>query len=192
MSQSSVISDVSRTLQMLLETKLAPDKTIKVTVTSPKTVKLVKEHQLNLYLCQVVENPFVKNREPIRVGYDRLRQPPLALNLYYLLTPYIKNEEDNRDEHLLLGQAMRILYEHSILTDPFLEGELKGSGEEIKIVLCSMNLEELTRIWNSLQMSYRLSVYYEVRVLLVDSTREWEVHRVATKETLYHQLKSSV
>jgi hypothetical protein len=188
MSHFSVISDISLTLQKLLETGIVSTDTIEITLTSPQRVTLTTDRLINLYLYQVIENPFAKNQEPIRVGHNRLRHPPLALNLYYLLTPYAKDERDNKDEHLLLGEAMRVFYEHSILKDPILQGSLKGSSEEIKLVLCPMNLEELTRIWNSLQMSYRLSVCYEARIALVDSMLEREIKRVEIKETVYHQL----
>jgi hypothetical protein len=34
-----------------------------------------------------------------------------------------------------------------------------------------VSLEETTRVWQALEMSYRLSVCYVVRVVLVDSRR---------------------
>jgi hypothetical protein len=188
MSHFSVISDVSRSLQGLLDGQLTAPESIEVSTTSPQRVTLNTDRLLNLYLYQVVEDPHAKNRPPIPVGPDRLRPPPLALNLYYLMTPYAKDEQDNKDEHLILGEAMRILYEHSTLTDPYLEGGLKGRGEEVRLVLCPTNLEELTRIWNSLQMSYRLSVCYEARVLLVDAGTERDADRVKVHETLYRSL----
>jgi len=188
MSNFGVISDVSLTLQKLLETEMSAPTTMEITLTSPQKVTLSLDRLINLFLYQVIENPFAKNQEPVRVGLNRLRHPPLALNLYYLLTPYAKDERDNKDEHLLLGEAMRIFYEHSILRDPHLQGALRGSGEELSLVLCPMNLEELMRIWSSLQMSYRLSVCYEVRIALVDSTLERYVTRVEIKETRYGQI----
>ena len=112
---------------------------------------------------------------------------PLALNLYYMLTPYVPDKEDNLDEHLILGDGMRILYDNPIITDPLLAGALKGSGEEIRITQCALNLEEQTRIWNALQMAYRLSANYVVKIALLDSENTWDISRVETQETLYGQ-----
>lgn len=185
MSQYSVIKDVSETLQQLLIDK-ATD-TIEVTVNSPQKVTLSSSHLLNLYLYQVVEDQFAKNQEPMRRGARQLVRSPLALNLFYMLTPYVPDTENSIDEHLILGDAMRIFYDNPIITDPHLRGALKGTGEEIRISLCTMNLEEQTRIWNALQMSYRLSVSYEVKIALIDSQNVWDISRVEIQETLYGQ-----
>ncbi len=187
MSQYNVIRDVSETLTSLLDDNLASSGSIEVSATSPQRVSLSTDHRLNLYLYQVSENPYAKNKGPVLRGPRRHERAPLALNLYYMLTPYVPDTEDNLDEHLILGDAMRILYDNPVVTDPLLRGGLRGSGAEIKVVLCSLNLEEQTRIWNSLQISYRLSVCYEVRVALIDSQNIWNISRVETQETLYGQ-----
>jgi hypothetical protein len=54
--------------------------------------------------------------------------------------------------------------------------------------LCQFSLEELTRIWNALSQPFRLSVCYEVRIVLVDSTIEQSAQRVTVKENRYAQL----
>lgn len=41
--------------------------------------------------------------------------PPLALDLHYLLTAYGENNDDI-DAHRVLGVAMRLVHEHSVLT----------------------------------------------------------------------------
>ena len=58
----------------------------------------------------------------------------------------------------------------------------------MSIVLVRMNLEEQTRIWNALQEPHRLSVCYEVRIVLVDSRLSEDVERVRTQITDYSRL----
>ncbi len=188
MSLHTVIRDVSQTLQALLDDNITSSSSIEITVNSPQRVSLSTDHLINLYLYQVTENPFAKNRHPIRRAPHELVRAPLALNLFYMLTPYVPETEDSIDEHLLLGDAMRIFYDRPLITDPLLRGSLRGTGVQIHLVLCRLNLEEQTRIWNALQMSYRLSVSYEVRIALVDSQDTWDVSRVETQETLYEHL----
>ncbi len=185
MSLYPVIHDVSETLRKLLDDNLVASDSLAVTVDSPQRVTLSTEHLLNLYLYQVVEAQFTRNRGPMFAGSHDQKRAPLPLNLFYMVTPYINQNVDGKDEHLILGDAMRVLYDHPVLTDPLLQGSLAGSGDQICLVLCKMNLEELTRIWNALQMPYRLSVCYEVRIALVDSQQEWEIGRVETQETEY-------
>jgi hypothetical protein len=118
-------------------------------------------------------------------GRDTLDKPPLALNLYYALTPFA---EDQIDEHRVLGEAMRILYDHAIIAAPLLQGDLEQSAEEFKIDLCAFTLEELTRIWYAVNRPYRLSISYEVRIVLIDSNTERPSQRVTEKENRYVQL----
>ena len=46
------------------------------------------------------------------------------------------------------------------------------SGEEIRLVLNPVSLEELTRVWQALEIPYRLSVCYLARVIIVDSEQQ--------------------
>lgn len=188
MSLYTVIHDVGETLRHLLETQVTDPPDVAVSINSPQRVTPNTNHLLNLYLYQVVESPFAKNRPPSTVAPRQLRRAPLTLSLYYMLTPYTQDNDSNLNEHLILGAAMRVLYDNAIIGDPLLAGGLRGSGEELHVVLCRMNLEEHTRIWNALQIAYRLSVCYEIRLVQVDSQDLRDVSRVETQETRYGQL----
>ncbi len=187
MSVYTVIHDVSETLRQLLENGVTDPTNVAVTLNSPQRVTLSTNHLLNLYLYQVVESPFAKNRPPLTITPHQLQGAPLTLSLYYMLTPYTQDSDSNLNEHLILGAAMRVFYDNAIIGDPLLTGSLRGSGEELRVVLCRMNLEEQTRIWNALQMSYRLSVCYEIRLAHLDSQDRRDISRVETQEIRYGQ-----
>jgi hypothetical protein len=191
MSEYTVIRDVSETLRSLLEANLhqVNSVTIPVTVNSPRRVNVPSGHLLNLYLYQIQEDSFAKNRPPIPVGTTTQRRAPLALDLYYMMTPYVPDQSnDALDEHIVMGDAMRILYDNAVISGSLLQGALAHTATEIVIVICKTNLEEQTRIWNSLQSSHRLSVCYQARVVLVDSDDEIEGPRVLDEEIVYDQL----
>ncbi|MFN8451296.1 MAG: Pvc16 family protein [Anaerolineae bacterium] len=80
-------------------------------------------HKLSIWLYQVTENEFLKNQPPLRVNGtdDRQRQPPLALNLYYLVTPFTG---ESMMDYLLLGKTMQVFYENAIIP-------LRSSGDEV-------------------------------------------------------------
>src|SRR5690606_29567114 len=119
-----------------------------------------------IYLYQVLENAHAKNRHWQTAPNGDLRYPPLALNLYYMLTPYAT---DQLTAHHILSDAMRILHDHSVLRGPDLPASLRLVVEQLAIVLVPLTLEELTRVWHALRSAYRLSVAYEVRVVLLES-----------------------
>jgi hypothetical protein len=178
----NTIGDVTQTLSGLLHD-------LDVTLNSPASLPTTPNGgegfaAVNLYLYQVCENPHAKN-QPYVTRPDGVQvYPPLALNLYYLLTPYAS---DPLTSHQVLTHAMQLLYVHPTLTGADLEGSLRLSVERLTINLCQMSLEELTRIWNALQTPYRLSVSYEVRVVLIESMVERRPARVQTALYVHNQ-----
>jgi hypothetical protein len=182
MSASTVIGDVTQTLKDLLTSEQRPAQLFTVSHGSPAeetTPESAAKPVINLFLFRVAENPHAKNQEWEPVGDDRLRYPPLALNLFYLLTPFAK---DKIDEHRVLGEAMRVFHENSVIEAPLLKGVLADTSEELKLDLLQTSFEDLARVWTALTKPYRLSVCYEARIALVDSLFEREGRRVIEKE----------
>ncbi|MBS1824056.1 MAG: DUF4255 domain-containing protein [Acidobacteria bacterium] len=180
-SAVNIVGDVTQMLNDLL-LDLTPS------LDSPADLRLQGNNdtaRINIYLYQVLENPYAKNQHWRTRENGDLRFPPLALNLYYLLTPYAN---DQLSAHHVLGDAMRILHDHSLLVGPALIESLRLTVEQIAIVLVPLQLEDLTRIWNALQSPYRLSVAYEVRVVLVPSETAVTPDRVTVRINRYSQL----
>ena len=82
--------------------------------------------------------------------------------------------------HHLLGKAMSILYDHALLgpdeiraatSASFPGSDLDKQVERVRITLQPMSLEEISKLWSGLVTQYRLSVGYEVSVMLIDSTQ---------------------
>jgi hypothetical protein len=76
----------------------------------------------------------------------------------------------------MIGRTLQALYEHPVFAGPDLRGDpapagLQGAADALKTTLAPLNLEERTRIWNSIQHQYRLSVSYEIRVANVEPER---------------------
>ena len=76
----NIIGDVTNTLTDLLAG-------LDVTLDPPNALQGSEDSyaKINLYLYQVLENPFAKNQPWITEGPGQQKYPPLALNLYYLL-----------------------------------------------------------------------------------------------------------
>jgi type II secretory pathway component PulM len=135
-----------------------------------------------MYLYRIVEDPQTKNRFPIAGNGAQQRLPPLSLDLYYLVTPLVGTP---REQQIVLGKVMQVFYDRAILASADLVGSLAASGEEVRVILNPVTLEETTRIWQALEMSYRLSVCYAVRVAMVDSRREQFSQPVVQRTSQY-------
>lgn len=181
MSSSSVIGDVTETLQNLLVTRQVPLRTFDVSLKSPAEEAIVAAMKpvVNLFLFRVIENANRKNQRWQPLDPVTLRYPPLTLDLFYVMTPFA---EDKVDEHKVLGEAMRIFYDNAVIDAADLQGGLAHSQEELKIDLCPFDVEDLTRIWNALSKPYRLSVCYQLRIIDIDSSIQRPSRRVIEKQ----------
>lgn len=136
--------------------------------------------RLSLLLYQIVENVHLKNQEMQQIDSSRLRHQPLILDLHYMLTSHpLDKISGTRDEHRILGRAMQVLHDNSPLE---LENNQAGTGKKLHITLNPISLDDMTKIWTTFQGRYRLSVFYLVTPVMIDSEHEERVKRVVQKE----------
>jgi hypothetical protein len=177
MSASTAIGMVSESLRKLLIDHMYLPTDGGVTVLAPDE-SCDKKCRINLFLYKVQENPVLRNMDwQVKPGSpSQLVPPPLSLNLFYLVTAYNQNdlETGNSPAHKILGEAMRVFYEYPIVPRECCPVGFEESREQIKIMLNTLDLEELSKIWATFSIPFRLSALYEVSVVQLDmlSARE--------------------
>lgn len=167
MPGSNVIDEVSQSLVGVLQAELAALGA--AVVTDDLQGPLSNALRLTLFLFEVGEDPASRNRPRVRKTDSasiRDSKPPMALLLRYLITPWGGTEGAR---HAIIGRAMQVLYDRSILSGAQLAGSLAAEEQALKITLSPLSLEERTRVWHAVQRPYRLSVCYEVRVVNLDT-----------------------
>lgn len=156
-----------------------------ITFESPRDIQEhpSEDNKLCIYLYQISENVYMKNREPERFGESRVGYPPLYLDLYYILVPYSKRKSHER---LILGTAIKILANHPVLNEGLLQGNLEKTDHAIRLLFNSLTLDDLTKIWSAFQTTgYHLSVSYLVTPVPVEIALETTFQRVVSKEMKY-------
>lgn len=170
--------------------------------------------QLNLFLHRVTPNPGWRNvGNPALNGRgDRVGNPPLALDLHYLLSAY--GEKDFYAE-IVLGFAMQLLHEHPVLsreavatalaaptpTTPttlpeslqdISKSELADQIELIKITPEPLSTEEIARLWTAVQSHYRATAAYSASVVLIESEASTRAAlRVRTRNVYARTLRTA-
>lgn len=202
MSNALAIAGVTAVLKDLLDSGLIEHEVtdtmgqgVTVSALAPDRIELTgpgATPRLNLFLHQVTPNPAWRNVGlPSHDGRgNRIDNPPLALDLHYLITAY--GSEDLQAE-VLLGYAIQLLHETPVLTrrairtalDPspvnggilpsiyqaLRAADLSDQVEQIKITPATLNTEEMSRLWSALQAHYRPTAPYQVSVVLIESQR---------------------
>lgn len=157
--------------------------------------------RLNWFLYRVSPDLAYRNMEPPRTGWRTARgEPPLALRLSYLLSAFPAAGTDAGDEdqfaHAGLVAAMRAIHENGIIGEgsplltPALEAFVEPLVEPLRIVLEDLDVEALTKIWTAAAAPIRLTVGYQVSVVIVQATRTFvagppvQTRRIAVAPTL--------
>ncbi|MGI8587622.1 MAG: DUF4255 domain-containing protein [Chloroflexia bacterium] len=180
MSNSLAVATVTAAVRNLLTSGIAGDPELADTTVTAQALDKARgtnnANQLNVFLYQIMVNPALRNMEPPHlVKRGETGQPPLALNLYYLVTAYGRDNDDIFT-HRLLGRAMSILHDHPLLGADEIkaalpENDLFDQFERVRFTWQSLSLEDTSKLWAGFQGQYRLSVAYEAAVVLIDSTR---------------------
>jgi hypothetical protein len=145
--------------------------------------------RLNLFLYQVTPNPGWRNvgLPSVDARGRRTSNPPLALDLHYLLTAYGFAE---LQAEVLLGYGLQMLHQNPVLSrqsirtalipDPvssallpsvyqaLRSADLADQVELLKITPSPMSSEEISRLWAALQSHYRPTAAFQVSVVLIE------------------------
>ena len=199
MSNALAIAGVSAVLKDLLDTGLIDHQVtdalgagVLVSSLAPDVVPINGDGavpRLNLFLHQVTPNAAWRNVElPSRnASGRRVSNPPLALDLHYLLTAYGIAE---LQAEVLLGYGMQLLHENPVLSREAIRtalnpspvggallpsiyqalrsADLAGQVELLKITPTAMNGEEMSRLWSALTAHYRPTAAFQVSVVLIE------------------------
>jgi hypothetical protein len=195
-STALAIAGVTATLRALLENAFARHDLsgtlgaeFKTTTSPPDRLnEEPSKARLNVFLRQVSPNAAFRNHglpawDP--AGRSRTSNPPLALNLHYLLSAHAVEEYL---PEILLGHAMHALHEHPLLTrNDLLEALTSGSAsnpvelalagsrleeqvESLRISPEFLSTEEMSKFWAATLVHYRPCAAYVVSLVLIQAS----------------------
>ncbi|MEM9538671.1 MAG: DUF4255 domain-containing protein [Cyanobacteria bacterium P01_E01_bin.42] len=180
MSNSLAIAAVTTTLQNLLFSGLREELGSGSITSLPldKARSNSDSNQINLFLYHTTPNPAWRNRPKMtQVKRGISEEPPLGLDLYYLIVAYGK-DDDEVASHQLLGRVMSIFHDHKILKPAEIiaatskrlpESDLHEQIDGLNIVPQSLSFDEISKIWQVFDAQYRASVAYQISVVVLDS-----------------------
>jgi hypothetical protein len=164
-----------------------------ITAVSPDLIEAGKneEPQLNLFMYYVDLNPALRNLD--LPSYDaagnRVGNPPLALDLHYLVSAYGSTQAAQLAAEILLGWAMKVFHDNPVVPPQTVQDALSalatqssaeaklvsastlaGQIEHIRITPEALTTEEIYRLWPAFQASYRPSSAFRVSVVVIQDT----------------------
>jgi hypothetical protein len=146
--------------------------------------------RLNLFLYRVAPNAALRNLDlPSRDDHGSRRgNPPLALDLHYLLSAY---SAQDFEAEILLGYAMLMLHETPVFSRAAVRralaapspvdggilppamgalatSDLAEQAELVKLTPEALDAEALSRLWTAFGAKYRPSAAYRATVVLIE------------------------
>jgi hypothetical protein len=175
MSDYPVISAVSETLRALLTTNITQStdsqiKNVPIELHSPREKQDNQEKVwVSVWLYRVTRMADMLNEPPQRISPTQMVKTPLPILLYYLITPVAHHP---LTRHTLLGKVLQVMNDNAILRGSSLQGILAGTTDQLRLVLETLSLEDLSLVWDALSEPYELSVSYLVQLASIDSANQ--------------------
>lgn len=195
MGRYTIIADTSEKLIEMLQKELVPDIIQNENEIGLRSPEDHADVSLGLYLYDITESEEIKACSTTVIKHDKISKPPIYLNLYYMLTAYARG--DNRyklsQEEKILGRVIQTFLDHPLITygsegltpeedSGKISGETKRAQEipaiSPRIIMQRLDADERSKIWSFPNTSYRLSLFYKVSPVAIDSNIMNEVVRV--------------
>lgn len=194
MSDYPVISAVSETLKNLLTVNITQStdnqiKNVPIELLSPREMQDNHENLgVSVWLYRVSRFGDMLNEPPMRISPTQTVKTPLPILLFYLITPVATHP---LTRHTLLGKVLQVMNDNAILRGSNLQGILAGTTDQLRLVLETLSLEDLSLVWDALSEPYQLSVSYMVQLVAIDTADQpMQTGVVLEKNTEYTQILS--
>ncbi|HOZ85944.1 MAG TPA: DUF4255 domain-containing protein [Niabella sp.] len=186
-----------------------------ITVSSLPPDRIITEganesSQLNIFMYQATYNQGWRNLAypSFNTNGERITNPPLAIDLHYLLTAYGASELHT---DILLGMGMHFFHETPVLGREQIEaatGSVQvGNGannlpdtlrflsqalladqiEQIKITPEALSIEDISKLWAAFGTKYRPTAAYLITVVLIESEKSIKQGLPVKERNIYVQ-----
>src|SRR5262249_41793967 len=140
---------------------------------------------LSLFLYRVTMNEHLRNVG--RPNHPSGRNVPLSLDLHYLMTVWA---DGALAEQTILGWAMHEIYRHRVMDASSLSPEAQWApGEVVQLIPAELSNEDIMRIWDAIEPTYRLSVSYIARMVRIEDLDQPLGNRVVAMRNQWEAIK---
>jgi hypothetical protein len=190
MANYNIVSDIGDALVKLLREGMVPD-----IIPNPEGVGVCHpsdkgDVNLGIYLYDIRRNNDIDATERIPIGADKLRAPSFYLDLYYMITAYSASDIKFRslEEAKMIGRTMQIIEGNPVIKPELYGKTFADMKYQPRIEMLDLDNEEKHRIWNVPDQPYKLSLFYKVYPVEIESERITSITRVTETEFTFGQI----
>lgn len=189
MGKYTAISEMSQALLRILRKELVPD-----IIQNPDAIGLCSpddrgDFVVGIHLYDIKTSEEIRANTMVPQGVKSSRYPSCFVNLFYMITVHSIGDIKFRsgEEQKVLGKIVQALYDNSCLDAQTLEPVSVRKPMDVVIQMQNMELEEKVRIYNVPNAGYKLSLFYKVAPVEIESLKTKQVSRVTDMELTVEQ-----
>ena len=185
MAKYTIISDIGKGLVSLLRDKLVPepvDKGESIGICDPKERG---GYIVGIHPYDIKEDTSGGATENTTLPDGSVQDPPAMIELYYVVSVCSKAEIETKalDEAKIIGKIIQIFKDNPTIPPRYMPNNVGMPIENVPISMLPLNMEEKVKVWTMFGEPYKLSVFYVVGPIAIDSEN---IHKAKKKvETVY-------
>lgn len=180
MADYTRIADTGNGILALLTEALIPE-----LLNSPDQIGLCSpdehgDYAVGVWLYDVKEDTSIQAHEMANIGRNTQRYPSAYLTLYYMITLFLQSDLKYRavQEHQIMGRIIQAFRDKAALNPDTFTPTGESGGDNIRLQMREMDIEEKVRLWTVPNAAYRTSLFYTAGPVEILSTRKRSVRRV--------------
>lgn len=180
MADYMIMAEVGNALVRLLRKELVPE-----LIKSDAGIGLASpadkgDMSLCVHLYDVNESKKYRVSGMVSEGVDSQKFPPIHLTLSYMITAFSASDVKFRsgEEQRILGRVAQVLLDYPIFDPDTMEFGTGGGEDKIWIEMVNTDVEERSKLWDFPNLAPKLSLFYSIGPVAVESSKIKKIRRV--------------
>jgi hypothetical protein len=178
MGKYTIIADTSQKLVDMLSETLVPELLSSADEIGLRSPDDRQDVSLGLYLYDIRTSEEIYQRGPV-IRNEKISKSPKYLSLFYMITAYSKGDVKYRmlEEERIIGRVIQFFNDHQVIPLNEIDPDMT-SGTELHIQMQKLEPDEKSKIWGFPNVPSRLSIFYKVSPVSIDSAISMKFTRV--------------
>ncbi len=190
MANYNIISDISEAIIKILKEGTVPD-----LIPNGESIGMCHPSDrgdivLGVNLYDIKRNMDIVPTDKISIGTGKQRNPSTYIDLYYMITAYSSSDIKFRsfEEAKLIGRVIQLMAGRTVL-----KGDILSAAASMRfpprIEFQDYENDEKMRLWNVPEVPYKLSLFYKVYPVEIESLTVSDVTRVVEADFTATEIK---
>ncbi len=171
MAKYSIISDIGKGLVNMLRDKLVPEPLDK-----PEQIGMCEPRNRGGYVVgvhpyDIQENRDGKLQEALTLPDGTIQSPPARIEIYFMISVASNAEMDNKaiEEARIIGRVIQVMNDNPQIPSIYMPQTMEYPREIVPVSMLPLNIEEKVKIWTLFGESYKISSFYVVGPISIES-----------------------